>query len=76
MPRLLPSRNAGRLSFVALFVGGTVLVAGSPSFATPTSFTPGDLVVYQVTEASGAPSSTAGTVTLVDYSTAGAASGF
>lgn len=69
-------RSAGRLSVITLLVGGTVASAGSLALAGGGSFTAGDLVVDQVTEASGGPSSTAGTVSLVDYSTSGAPSGF
>ena len=80
MPRTLrfrPSRRAVRLALVTLATGGSVLAMAGPAFAiTPTTFTAGDLVVYQVTEASGGPSSTAGTVALVDYGTSGTPSGF
>jgi hypothetical protein len=48
----------------------------APAFGAPTSFTAGDLVVYQVTETGACCSSAAGSVQLVDYSTSGVASGF
>ena len=61
-----------RLSTVVLCAGGSVVALASPSFATPTSFTPGDLVIYEVQ----GTSSTSSAVDLVDYSTAGVPSGF
>jgi hypothetical protein len=79
VPRFLrfrPSRRAIRLSLAAVATGGSVLALAGPAFATPTTFTAGDLVVYQVTEASGGPSSTAGTVALVDYGINGTPSGY
>lgn len=70
-------RKATRLSAVLLTTGGTVLALAAPAFATPTSFTPGDLVVEQVGTAGGAtPTSTSAPVSLWDYSTAGTPSGF
>jgi hypothetical protein len=55
---------------------GLVSFAG-PAWGTSGSFTPGDVVVYEVgTSGGAAPSSTSGPVSLVDYSTAGTASGF
>jgi hypothetical protein len=64
------------LSTAVLVAGGSALAVVSPAFATPAQFTAGDLVVYQVTEASGAPSSTAGSVSLVDYAPSGTPSGY
>jgi hypothetical protein len=75
-PRFCPSRRAVRLSLAAVATGGSVLALAGPAFASPSTFTAGDLVVYQVTEASGGPSSAAGTVALVDYGTNGTPSGF
>jgi hypothetical protein len=75
--RFRPSRRTVRLALATVATGGSVLAVAAPAFATtPTSFTAGDLVVYQVTEASGGPSSTAGTVALVDYGTNGTPSGY
>jgi hypothetical protein len=72
-----PSRRAVRLAFATVATGGSVLAVAAPAFAiTPTTFTAGDLVVYQVTQTSGAPSSAAGAVALVDYGTNGTPSGF
>lgn len=80
MPRTLrfrPSRRAVRLALATFATGGSVLAMAGPAFAvTPSTFTVGDLVVYQVTEQSGCCTGTAGSVQLVDYSTAGVASGF
>lgn len=75
-PRFRPSRRVVRLSLAAVATGGSVLALAGPAFAAPSTFTAGDLVVYQVTEASGGPSSAAGTVALVDYGTNGTPSGF
>jgi hypothetical protein len=74
--RFRPSRRAVRLSLAAVVSGGSVLALAGPAVASPSSFTAGDLVVYQVTEASGAPTSTAGTVALVDYGINGTPSGY
>jgi LPXTG-motif cell wall-anchored protein len=79
VPRFLhvrPSRRALRLSLATVVTGGSILALAGPAFAAPSTFTPGDLVAYQVTEASGGPTSTAGTVALVDYGTNGTPSGF
>lgn len=71
-------RNLGRLTAAIGMAGGVMAVSAAPAFAlpVPTSFTAGDLVVDQVTETSGGPSSAAGSVALVDYSTGGTASGY
>ncbi len=80
MPRYLrfrSSRRVVRLALATCATGGSVLAMAGPAFAvTPSTFTAGDLVVYQVTEQSGCCSSAAGSVQLVDYNTAGVASGF
>ena len=70
------------LATATLAVGGSLLGLAGPAFAG-TGFTPGDLVVEQVGTVGGyngvpgaAPSSTSGVVSLWDYSTAGAPSGY
>jgi len=65
-----------RATVAAMAAGAVTFVIAGPAAATPSSFTAGDLVVSAVTESSGSPSSTAGTVSLIDYSTAGTASGY
>ncbi len=70
------------LATATLAVGGSLLGLAGPAFAG-TGFTPGDLVVEQVGTVGGyngvpgaAPSSTSGVVSLWDYSTTGAPSGY
>jgi MYXO-CTERM domain-containing protein len=69
---------AATLATTTLAVGGSLIGLTSPAFAvTPTSFTPGDLVVERVGTVGGAtPSSTSAPVSLWDYSTAGTPSGY
>ncbi|HTW99027.1 MAG TPA: hypothetical protein VMD59_09635, partial [Acidimicrobiales bacterium] len=58
---------------IAAVAAGGVVTAGAPAFAaTPTGFTAGDLVIYQA----NGDTSTSYSVSLVDYSTTGVASGF
>jgi hypothetical protein len=61
-----------RLSQVAVASTCIVFATGTSAFGTPSSFTQGDLVIYEVQGTSSAASS----VSLVDYSTAGVPSGF
>ena len=76
MPQSRRARFATRSCFALLTTGLACVGLAAPAFGTPTSFTGGDLVVYQVTETGACCTSTAGSVQLVDYSTAGVASGF
>ena len=55
-----------------MVVAGVLLGPAGPAVALPTSFTPGDLVVYEVQ----GNTSSATAVSLVDYSTSGVASGY
>jgi hypothetical protein len=61
-----------RLSAVVATTAASLFALSSAASATPTSFTPGDLVVYETQGTSTA----AQAVDLVDYSTAGVPSGF
>jgi hypothetical protein len=61
-----------RLSQVALASTCIVFATGTSAFGAPSSFTQGDLVIYEVQGTSSA----ANPVSLVDYSTAGVPSGY
>jgi hypothetical protein len=69
--------RTARIAVTSAIVGAGTLGFAADAGANPTSFTAGDLAVYEVTQTSGAGGvSTAGAVTLVDYSTSGVASGY
>jgi hypothetical protein len=72
MPRPRRLRATARLSTVALTAGGCVVALAAPSFAAPSQFSAGDLVVYQV----AGTASSASAVSLVEYTTAGTPSGY
>jgi hypothetical protein len=72
MSRARRLRAAARLSTVAVAAGGCVVALAAPSFAAPSQFSAGDLVVYQV----AGTSSSASAVSLIEYTTAGTPSGY
>jgi hypothetical protein len=75
--RQLPKKKVSRIGAVGAMSGLWLFALSAPAWSAPTSFTPGDLVVYEVgTSGGAAPSSTSGPVSLVDYSTGGVPSGF
>jgi hypothetical protein len=64
VPLYLRSRLSTRLSLAGLATASIVFAISDPAFATPTSFTQGDLVVYETLGTTNAASA----VNLVDYS--------
>jgi hypothetical protein len=75
--RELQKKRASRIGAVGAMTGLWMCALSAPAWSAPTSFTQGDVVVYEVGTAGGAaPSSTSGPVSLVDYSTGGTPSGF
>jgi hypothetical protein len=75
--RELSKKKASRLGAAEALTGLWLCALSAPAWSAPTSFTQGDVVVYEVGTSGGStPSSTSGPVSLVDYSTLGTPSGF
>jgi hypothetical protein len=75
---VFPMRRVWKYGTLGALTTVSLMTVSSPVWGTtPTTFTPGDVVVYEVgTSGGAAPSSTSGPVSLVDYGTSGAPSGF